>query len=304
MTGVHRSRAAVAVVALVAMSAALLVSVAASPRSAPASATPSAQPGEFVWRDLVTSDPAGSRAFYGALLGWTFENSAGVDPGYQVIKQNGVPIGGMVPMRATSAPVVAQWLTYVVVADVDRAVMAFRRAGGHVFRGPLTTRKNLRVAVVADPQGAPLGLASRGPLRDTAAPAPPPLPTPPALHQWLWTEYVATDAPAALSLFAEVLGFKNEISETRDTFTYYLLTTDRPRAGLFRSPWQRETSAWLPYVRVADPAAMAVRAAELGGRVALAPAPGVRHGSLAIVLDPAGAPVALQKYPFETGETR
>jgi len=82
-----------------------------------------------------------------------------------------------------------------------------------------------------------------------------------------------------------------------------LLTADRPRAGLFRSPWQRETSVWLPYVRVSDPAAMAAKAAELGGTIALAPRASVRNGSVAIVLDPAGAPLALQKYPFDGGAT-
>jgi uncharacterized protein len=116
-------------------------------------------------------------------------------------------------------------------------------------------------------------------------------------------EYVAVDPVAALDFYGEVVGFRHEISEVRDNFTYYLLTTDRPRAGLFRSPWPRETSAWLPYVRVADPAAMAARAVELGGSVALAPRPDLRNGSLAIVLDPAGAPVALQKFPFEGAVT-
>jgi predicted enzyme related to lactoylglutathione lyase len=116
-------------------------------------------------------------------------------------------------------------------------------------------------------------------------------------------EYVARDPAAALQFYGDVVGFKNEIQEVRQDFTYYVLTTDRPRAGLFRSPWERETSAWLPYVRVADPAAMAARVTELGGSVVLPPRPGVRNGSLAIVLDPTGAPLALQKFPFETGGT-
>jgi hypothetical protein len=32
----------------------------------------------------------------------------------------------------------------------------------------------------------------------------------------------------------------------------------------------------------------------------LAPRADIRNGSLAIVLDPAGAPLALQKFPFDT----
>jgi uncharacterized protein len=282
---------------VIVMTGALVASVAAARQQASGPAPQSAAAtGEFVWHDLVTDNPAASRAFYGALFGWTFEDGEGVDPGYTIIRQDGVAIGGVVAQRPTADPVVAQWLTYVVVADVDRAVDVFKRAGGRVFRGPLTTKKELRVAVVADPQGAPIGLASRGPRRDGPAPS-----VPPGLHQWLWMEYLAIEPGAALALYGRAVGFGNEISEARENFTYYLLTTDRPRAGLFRPPWTRDTSAWLPYVRVADPKAMAARAAELGGTVVLPPAPGVRNGSLAIVLDPAGAPLALQKYPFASG---
>jgi predicted enzyme related to lactoylglutathione lyase len=277
--------------------AALVGSVAVASRGSlqaqPLTSAPKAGAGVFVWHDLITNNPGASRDFYGALFGWTFEGGVGVDPGYAVIKHEKRPIGGIVPLQRRDGEVVAQWLAYVVVADVDRASEAFRQAGGTVFRGPLNVRKDLRVAVVADAQGAPLGLASRGPDVDDD--------NVPTEHRWLWMEYVAVDPAPALKFYGDVVGFDNEISETRNNFTYYLLKTDRPRAGLFRSPWERKTSAWLPYVRVADPAAMAMRAVELGGSIALSPRPDVRNGSLAIVLDPTGAPLALQKFPFEAG---
>jgi predicted enzyme related to lactoylglutathione lyase len=284
------------VVVGVMMAATLLHGVAAQSRQPAGKASPPSPiaAGQFVWHDLVTHDPVACRLFYSALLGWTFEAAEGIDPGYTIIKEQGIPIGGIVPLKRTADTVVAQWLSYVVVRDVDQAVEVVRRTGGRVIREPLNARKDLRVAVVADPQGAPLGLASRGQRLDLQAP--------PALHRWLWMEYVAArDTDAALRFYAEAIGFRHEISDARENFTYYLLTTDRPRAGMFRSPWTRDTSAWLPYVRVADPAAMAARAVELGGSVALPPAPTVRGGSLAIVLDPTGAPLALQKFPFESG---
>ena len=256
-----------------------------------------AVPGEFVWHELMTDDQSASRAFYGSLFGWTFEARGGADSGYTIIKHDGVPIGGIVPRtRTPETPFIAQWLAYVVVPDLDASVEVFTQQGGQVIRGPRNVRKDVRVAVVADPQGAPLGLASRGPRFDTA--------TPPGLHRWLWMDYVARDAAAALTFYGKALGFRYEVSDTRDNFTYYLLQTDRPRAGLFLSPWTRETSAWLPYVRVADPAAMATRAAELGATVAEAPRPAVRNASLAIIVDPAGAPLALQKFPFKDGGVR
>jgi uncharacterized protein len=284
--------------ALVVLAVVIMASTATSqaPFAASQPATTPRPPGEFVWHDLVTPDSAPCRTFYSALFGWTFEEGEGVDPGYTIIKHEGRPIGGIVRRQppAGEAPV-AQWLAYVLVADVDKAVEGFRAAGGRVYRGPLNAKKDLRVAVVADAQGAPLGLASRGPRVEEERP--------PGLNRWLWMEYVARDPEPALKFYSEVVGYRYEIHEQRENFTYYLLTTDRPRAGLFRSLWERETSAWLPYVRVADPVAMAARAAELGGTVLLPPAQRVRNGSLAIVLDPMGAAVALQKFPFESGVT-
>ena len=284
--------------ALVAAVAILLVSIPAlAPGSFAVTQTPASpvSVGAFVWHDLVTNNPAAGRAFYGALFGWTFEPGAGIDPGYVIIKHEGRPIGGIVQPREGNAAA-AQWLAYVVVADVDQAAQTFEQAGGRIFRGPLNARKDLRVAVVADAQGAALGLASRGP--DSVDPDPVP-----GLHRWLWMEYVARDPAAALKFYGDAVGFRSELHETRNAFTYYLLTTDRPRAGLFETLWDRERSAWLPYVRVADPAAMAARAVELGGTTVLAPHAAIRNGSLAIVLDPAGAPFALQKFPFDNGVT-
>jgi uncharacterized protein len=292
----HRLQVALMVVVSVLLSLSGGAAVSGRALAAAQQPPPVTAAGEFVWHDLVTQEPAAARAFYGALFGWTFEAGEGIDPGYTIIKHDGRPIGGLVvPKSKQGSEAVAQWLAYVVVADVDKSAAAFRQAGGQVFRGPLNARKDLRVAVVADAQGAPLGLASRGPNVDAERP--------PGLHRWLWMEYVARDPGAALKFYAEAIGFRHEVSEVRQSFTYYLLSTDRPRAGLFRSPWERETSAWLPYVRVADPAAMAMRAAELGGRVAVEPTARVRNGSLAIVIDPAGAPLALQKYPFDAGVT-
>jgi len=274
--------------------AAIVCAVAAAFVSVPQAATTETANGRFVWHDLVTADVAKTRAFYGPLFGWTFEPGAGVDPGYIIIKHQGQQIGGIVPREGHD--VVAQWLSYVVVADVDAAAKSFERGGGRLFRGPLNARKDVRVAVVADAQGAQVGLVSRGPkVRDDGAV--------PAINRWLWVEYVARDPDAALSFLGDSLGFAHEVGETRDAFTYYLLKTDRPHVGLFRSPWPRDVSAWLPYVRVADPAATAARVVELGGTVVLPPGPRVRNGSLAIVLDPEGAPIALQKYPFDGGAT-
>jgi predicted enzyme related to lactoylglutathione lyase len=57
-------------------------------------------------------------------------------------------------------------------------------------------------------------------------------------------------------------------------------------------------TTWLAYVLVKDPAAQATRAESLGGKVLLAPRQDLRKGSLAIVADPSGAVLALQRWPI------
>jgi predicted enzyme related to lactoylglutathione lyase len=78
-----------------------------------------------------------------------------------------------------------------------------------------------------------------------------------------------------------------------------VLTKSRARAGLFQLPPKTEVLAnWLPYVLVDDPAALAARVTSLGGRILVPAAPDRRKGSLVVIADPEGAPLALQKYPY------
>jgi predicted enzyme related to lactoylglutathione lyase len=256
------------------------------------SAVAEAEAGEFVWHDLVTDQPALCRAFYEGLFGWTFERGQGVDPDYTLIKLGDRPIGGMVTRRAGQTGSGGQWVSYVMVRDVDQVAATFGKSGGQVIRGPLDARNGLRVAAVQDAQGAILGLANRGPRFATVGTTP--------MHGWLWMEYVARDPDPALQFYASALGYRYEVSDKRENFTYYLLSTSqRPRAGLFRTLWEREQSAWVPYVRVADPSTMVERVVKLGGTVVIPPLPRVRNGSLALILDPSGAPLAMQMFPFK-----
>jgi predicted enzyme related to lactoylglutathione lyase len=68
------------------------------------------------------------------------------------------------------------------------------------------------------------------------------------------------------------------------------------RAGSLQNP-TRWAPQWLISIGVDDPAAAAARARDLGGEVLMEPTPEVREGGLALVADPSGAVLALQKWP-------
>jgi predicted enzyme related to lactoylglutathione lyase len=176
------------------------------------------------------------------------------------------------------------------VADVDRAAEQARAAGGSIVAGPLDLPNVGRGAVVLDPDGAPLGLlrSSVGDPADTATPA---------LNRFIWTEHLSRDPQASADFYVSLAGFEVRRIDFAGT-PYWVLVKGRERAGLLRNPIAVDRPVWLPYVRVADPAATAARAAQLGGRVLLAPRQDLRNGTLALIADPTGAVLALQKWPL------
>lgn len=255
---------------------------------------PGHHPGKFVWHDLVTRDPAAARRFYGALLDWEYQDTTRNGKPYAVAQVEGRPVAGIVAHPdPTDEP--ALWLSYLSVPNVDQAVEQVTAAGGKTLYAPRDLADIARVAVVADPQGAALGLVR---LRDGD---PDDRPSPERGHVF-WMEYVAADASAALDFYSSLFGYEASLQDSKAGMDYHVLRRDgRSRAGLFQIPKDADENVdpnWLPYVLVDDPGALARRAESLGGTVILAPDPGIRGGTLAIVADPTGGALALQKYPL------
>ena len=57
--------------------------------------------GSFVWRELYTRDVEAAKAFYGALLGWTFEGVPMPDNNqtYWLARSGEAPVAGILDMR-------------------------------------------------------------------------------------------------------------------------------------------------------------------------------------------------------------
>jgi predicted enzyme related to lactoylglutathione lyase len=281
--------------ALVAGGALLMACSSRSATAPPAGAAtaPGYHPGKFVWHDLVTRDPAAARRFYGPLLGWEFQDTTRKGRPYAIARLGGQPVAGIVrhPEETEKS---ALWLSYLSVPDVDQAVKDAVAAGGRALYQPSELADVARVAVVADPQGAALGLVRLN--------GGDPADRPPSAGRFFWMEYLAADAPAALRFYKGLSGFETEVQGKNHGVEYHLLKRDgRTRAGLFQIPDEADRNVdpnWLPYVVVDDPAALAQQAEALGGSVILAPTSGVRNGTLAIVADPTGGALALQKWPL------
>lgn len=110
------------------------------------------------WVETLHPDPGAVLDFYRAVFGWELAGPgpmAGNPRGqYFVARVRGRDVAGIgsAPARGGHAPT---WSTFVRVDRVDEAVQRARAAGGKLLDGPLDALPAGRLAVLADPAGAP-----------------------------------------------------------------------------------------------------------------------------------------------------
>lgn len=113
----------------------------------------------FIWYELITSDPAGAAGFYGAVVGWKVAAHSDAEAGgvdYRIIgRGDGGNAGGMLALNADMLAGGGRpgWLGYLHTSDVDAAIAAITADGGAVHM-PATDLPVGRIAMVSDPQGA------------------------------------------------------------------------------------------------------------------------------------------------------
>lgn len=246
--------------------------------------------GKVVWNDLITQDLEVARGFYAGLFGWTFEQTTapGGQP-YLLARSGRIYVAGLVGVSSPSRDVVlSRWLPYMSVSDVDRSVARAAAAGATVLVSPRDVTLG-RVAVIEDREKAVLGLArSRigDPDDSTTAPHP---------GRVVWIELLTNDPAFASQFYQMVLGVTAHTIE-RHGGPYILLSSGGiDRAGILKNPSDEAAPVWLTYFGVQDPVAAAGRVQALGGKVILPPSPQLRDGTMAVVTDPTGALLALQK---------
>ena len=247
-------------------------------------------PGKVIWHDLITEDVDAAQAFYGGLFGWTFEDGAGPGrKGYVLARDGKVYVAGFVPIAAPKDGTrLSRWLPYVSVEDVDKTITLTVAAGGKVAASARNVSLG-RVAAVVDPEGAVLGLA-RSSIGD-----PDDVTTAAGFGRVVWTELLSNDAAAAVTYYRDTFGYAARSVERRGGTYTYLTGDGIDRAGILQNPAEDWSPVWLTYFGVTDPAAAADKAVSLGGKILVPVSPELRDGSMAVVADPAGAVLVLQK---------
>ena len=118
------------------------------------------QPGRFCWNELMTSDVAGAKKFYGELFGWQLEDTPCGGMDYTTIKLNDDEIGGLMKKPAEAGNMPPMWGSYVTVTDVDTTAAKAVAMGGAICVPAQDIPDTGRFCVSKDPQGAMLSLFS------------------------------------------------------------------------------------------------------------------------------------------------
>jgi predicted enzyme related to lactoylglutathione lyase len=118
-----------------------------------------AAPGEWIWSSLMTADPDTDAAFYQKLFNYeVFETPAADNAEHLTLATENYARASANPMPTNKPGLNPHWLNYVRVDDAVAAAQKAVALGGRVLLAPRVDRHGGKVAVVADPSGAPFGL--------------------------------------------------------------------------------------------------------------------------------------------------
>ena len=110
----------------------------------------------FVHLELNTDDIQHARAFYEAVLGWSFDEVPMGEATYTQINTPVPPGAGIQPKTADELP--SHWMPYVAVEDIAATIAKARDAGAEILAEPNDVEGASPAAVIKDPSGAIFGI--------------------------------------------------------------------------------------------------------------------------------------------------
>jgi predicted enzyme related to lactoylglutathione lyase len=243
----------------------------------------------FIWYELMTTDVAGAKDFYGHVVGWDMHEMNMPNMTYTVVQANHNGVGGIMPMPAhlVDAKVPAHWVGYIHTSDIDGMVRKITDKHGAIHVPPTEIPTVGRFAVLSDPTGAIFHLLQPNPGGElSSADAP---------GYIGWRELHTSDWPKAFAFYSTLFGWDRSRSVDMGPMgTYQLFSINGvDQGGMMNSPAAARRCFWLYYFNVDDIEAGGRRITERGGKVMQGPSE-VPGGHWVIqATDPSGAWFAL-----------
>jgi len=118
-----------------------------------------AEPGEWIWIQLLSRDARKAAEFYRAVAGYeVIENTATNQASDYVLTSEGYARATVRTIRSTNPQVQPTWLPFVRVKNVGESVALAKQLGGKALLEPKSELFDGKVAVIADPTGAAIGI--------------------------------------------------------------------------------------------------------------------------------------------------
>lgn len=252
--------------------------------------------GDFIWYELMTTDADAAGRFYSAIVpGWSFDERMPGDLDYRAIEAGGGNAGGVLQlddsMRSHGGRPI--WLGYVRVTDIDRSVASIEAAGGKALMPAFDVPNVGRIAMVADPQGAPIYIMK---------------PIPPAGQENAksdvfsrdepgrvsWNELSTSDPAAARKFYGDQFGWvSNDFMDMGAMGEYRFIDHHGQRLGALCGTMPGAQPKWRYYFRVPSISAAKDSAEANGGTIAMGPHQVPGGEWIIIGTDPQGAEFAL-----------
>lgn len=245
--------------------------------------------GQFVWREILTSDTDATVRFYGEVIGWKSESMPMPDGNqYIMFKAGDTTVGGCMKLPAPGIP--SHWALYVSTTDVERSVAACTAAGGTVLMGPTPIPGMGAFATMQDPQGAVISVW-RGEKGDAERAAD----ARPGRGEFCWEQLNTTDTKAAAEFYGKLFGWTHApfSGGGSDVFS----AADVQVASYMNVPQPGVPAHWITYVVVDALAAANDRVTKQGGKVLMPKIDVPNVGSISVVQDNVGALLGLFEVP-------
>ncbi|MEO7564319.1 MAG: VOC family protein [Sphingomicrobium sp.] len=253
--------------------------------------------GSFIWYELISPDPAASKTFYDAVVGWDIEGEPSGQMDYRMInRSDGGQAGGVLrltdEMRGHGGRPI--WLGYLHVEDVDATISAIEGDGGTTVM-PATDIPDIgRIAMIADAMGAPFYIMKPTPPADRSDAVSDVFSVDQAQHV-RWNELSSSDQDGAITFFTKHFGWAQDgampMGELGD---YKFIYSGDVRIGaIMKRPPQSPSGGWTYFIGVDDIDRAIAATGEAGGRIVHGPQeiPGGEFSLHAI--DPQGAAFGL-----------
>jgi uncharacterized protein len=252
--------------------------------------------GDFIWYELMTTDAEGAKAFYDALVGWEFGEGSAEYNGYRMINtKDGNFAGGVLPITSEMQEHGARptWLGYLNVSDVDEKVGSIQAAGGKTYMSPSDIPNVGRIAMVADPQGAPFYVMKPIPPAGREN-EPSTVFSPTDLGRCAWNELSTSDPAAARRFYGEQFGWTaDQFMDMGENGEYRFIEHQGLTLGAIAGTMGGQTSHWRFYFRVPSVAQAKQIAEANGGKIVIGPMEVPTGDHILVGIDPQGAEFAL-----------